>query len=111
MRFTQVKSVKPVISICAVRTGSGKSQTTRRVSDDPAQHGLQGRGFVRHPMPYGDLVKQKVQGFETYADSDKHECTIEETRGMTTASGYGGSSTRWIMSLSCARPSRKSTSC
>jgi predicted GTPase len=74
---TQVKSVKPVVSVCAVRTGSGKSQTTRRVSLI-----LRGMGFkvaaVRHPMPYGDLVKQKVQRFATYADLDKHECTIEE---------------------------------
>lgn len=74
---TQVKSVKPVVSVCAVRTGSGKSQTTRRVS-----HILRGMGYkvaaIRHPMPYGDLVKQKVQRFATYADLDKHECTIEE---------------------------------
>ena len=74
---TQVKSTKPVISICAVRTGSGKSQTTRRVSLI-----LRDMGFkvaaIRHPMPYGDLVKQKVQRFATYADLDKHECTIEE---------------------------------
>jgi len=60
-----------------VRTGSGKSQTTRRVSQI-----LRGMGFkvaaIRHPMPYGDLVKQKVQRFATYADLDKHECTIEE---------------------------------
>lgn len=74
---TQAKSVKPVVSVCAVRTGSGKSQTTRRVSQI-----LRGMGFkvaaIRHPMPYGDLVKQKVQRFATYADLDKHECTIEE---------------------------------
>lgn len=74
---TQVKSIKPVVSVCAVRTGSGKSQTTRRVSQI-----LRGMGFsvaaIRHPMPYGDLVKQKVQRFATYADLDKHECTIEE---------------------------------
>ncbi len=74
---TQIKSTKPVVSVCAVRTGSGKSQTTRRVSLI-----LRGMGFkvaaIRHPMPYGDLVKQKVQRFATYADLDKHECTIEE---------------------------------
>jgi len=74
---TQVKSVKPVVSVCAVRTGSGKSQTTRRVSEI-----LRAMGYrvaaIRHPMPYGDLVKQKVQRFATYADLDKHECTIEE---------------------------------
>ena len=74
---TQVKSTKPVVSICAVRTGSGKSQTTRRVSLI-----LRGMGYrvaaIRHPMPYGDLVKQAVQRFADYSDLDKHECTIEE---------------------------------
>ena len=76
-KHTQVKSTKPVVSVCAVRTGSGKSQTTRRVSLI-----LRGMGYkvaaIRHPMPYGDLVKQEVQRFATYADLDKHECTIEE---------------------------------
>jgi predicted GTPase len=76
-KTTQVKSTKPVISICAIRTGCGKSQTTRRVSQI-----LRGMGYkvaaIRHPMPYGDLVKQRVQRFATYADLDKHECTIEE---------------------------------
>ena len=76
-RLTQIKSTKPVVSVCAVRTGSGKSQTTRRVSQI-----LRGMGYkvaaIRHPMPYGDLVKQKAQRFATYADLDKHECTIEE---------------------------------
>ncbi|MEN6408933.1 MAG: cyclic 2,3-diphosphoglycerate synthase [Anaerolineaceae bacterium] len=74
---TYVKSIKPVVSVCAVRTGSGKSQTTRRVASI-----LQKMGYkvaaIRHPMPYGDLVKQKVQRYATYADLDKHECTIEE---------------------------------
>lgn len=77
LNSTQVKSTKPVVSVCAVRTGAGKSQTTRRVSLI-----LRDMGFkvaaIRHPMPYGDLVKQKVQRFATYADLDKHECTIEE---------------------------------
>jgi predicted GTPase len=76
-KATQVKSTKPVVSVCAVRTGSGKSQTTRRVSLI-----LRGMGYkvavIRHPMPYGDLVKQEVQRYATYADLDKHECTIEE---------------------------------
>jgi len=76
-KSTQIKSTKPVVSVCAVRTGSGKSQTTRRVSLI-----LRGMGYkvaaIRHPMPYGDLVKQAVQRFATYADLDKHECTIEE---------------------------------
>jgi len=66
-----------VVGVCAVRTGSGKSQTTRKVAQI-----LMGMGYkvaaIRHPMPYGDLVKQKVQRFATYADLDKHECTIEE---------------------------------
>jgi predicted GTPase len=77
LKATQVKSSKPVVSVCAVRTGSGKSQTTRRVSLI-----LRGMGFkvaaIRHPMPYGDLVKQAVQRFADYSDLDKHECTIEE---------------------------------
>ena len=74
---TMVEPVKPLISITAARTGSGKSQTTRRVCAI-----LKARGkkvaVIRHPMPYGDLVKQEVQRFETYADLDLHDCTIEE---------------------------------
>ena len=77
MRNTQIKSTKPVVSVCAVRTGSGKSQTTRRVSLI-----LRSMGFkvaaIRHPMPYGDLMVQKVQRFADYSDLDKHNCTIEE---------------------------------
>lgn len=76
-KATQVVSTKPVISICAVRTGCGKSQTTRRVTDI-----LQAMGksvvVIRHPMPYGDLRKQVWQRFADYDDLDKHECTIEE---------------------------------
>lgn len=74
---TQVKSTKPVVAVCAVRTGSGKSQTTRRVAQILMEMGYK-VAAIRHPMPYGDLVKQKVQRFATYADLDKHECTIEE---------------------------------
>ncbi len=74
---TQLKSTKPVVSVCAIRTGSGKSQTTRRVSLILREMGYK-VAAVRHPMPYGDLVKQKVQRFATYADLDKHACTIEE---------------------------------
>ena len=74
---TQIASKKPVISICAVRTGCGKSQTTRRVTDI-----LQAMGHrvvaIRHPMPYGDLRKQVWQRFADYDDLDKHDCTIEE---------------------------------
>ncbi|HZW02518.1 MAG TPA: GTP-binding protein, partial [Anaerolineaceae bacterium] len=74
---TQIKSTKPVVSICAVRTGSGKSQTTRRVSQILKNLGYR-VAAIRHPMPYGDLVKQEVQRFCDYADLDKHETTIEE---------------------------------
>ena len=72
-----IKSRKPVVSVCAVRTGSGKSQTSRRVAEILQKKGRK-VAAIRHPMPYGDLVKQKVQRFATYADLDKHECTIEE---------------------------------
>jgi len=75
--WTSVASSLPVVSICAVRTGSGKSQTTRRVCDI-----LNGKGkkavVIRHPMPYGDLLKQKVQRFASYDDLERYECTIEE---------------------------------
>ena len=74
---TQVKSVKPLVSVCAVRTGCGKSQTTRRVSLILRDMGYK-VAAIRHPMPYGDLAKQAVQRFADYSDLDKHECTIEE---------------------------------
>lgn len=77
VRGTQLKSSKPVVSVCAVRTGSGKSQTTRRVSKILISMGFK-VAAIRHPMPYGDLVKQAVQRFADYSDLDKHECTIEE---------------------------------
>ena len=74
---TMLRSDKPVVAVCAVRTGSGKSQTTRHVCDV-----LQRMGHsvvvVRHPMPYGDLAAQAVQRFATYEDLDRHKCTIEE---------------------------------
>jgi predicted GTPase len=76
-KSTMVLPKKPLISITAVRTGSGKSQTTRRVCDILKAKGKK-LAVIRHPMPYGDLVKQEVQRFETYADLDQHECTIEE---------------------------------
>ena len=76
-KYTQIKSTKPVISISAVRTGSGKSQTTRRVSLILRDMGYQ-VAAIRHPMPYGNLVKQEVQRFANYQDLVKHECTIEE---------------------------------
>jgi predicted GTPase len=77
LQSTQLKSSKPVVSVCAVRTGSGKSQTTRRVSLILRSMGYR-IAAIRHPMPYGDLVKQAVQRFATYSDLDAHECTIEE---------------------------------
>jgi len=76
-KATQIKSTKPVVSICAVRTGSGKSQTTRFVSKVMIEMGFK-VAAVRHPMPYGDLVKQAVQRYANYNDLDKYECTIEE---------------------------------
>lgn len=74
---TKLKSKKPVISICAIRTGCGKSQTTRFVYDIFKKMGKKVVA-VRHPMPYGDLVAQKVQRFAEIADLDRHRCTIEE---------------------------------
>jgi predicted GTPase len=74
---TMLESGKPVVAVCAVRTGSGKSQTTRHVCDVLQQMGHK-VVVVRHPMPYGDLVAQRVQRFATYEDLDRHKCTIEE---------------------------------
>jgi len=75
--YTMLKSEKPVVAVCAVRTGCGKSPTTRKVCDV-----LQGAGkqtvVVRHPMPYGDLRQQAVQRFSRYEDFEIHQCTIEE---------------------------------
>jgi predicted GTPase len=74
---TQVRSTKPVVAVCAIRTGAGKSQTARRVVEV-----LMGLGLkvvaIRHPMPYGNLLLQKVQRFAQISDLEKHECTIEE---------------------------------
>jgi predicted GTPase len=74
---TMLSSSKPVVSICAVRTGCGKSQTTRRVCEIFRNAGKRVVA-IRHPMPYGDLVAQKVQRFATMEDLDKYKCTIEE---------------------------------
>jgi predicted GTPase len=75
--YTMLKSNKPVVAVCAVRTGCGKSQTTRKIGQI-----LQDRGkkivVVRHPMPYGDLRKQAVQRFSAYDDFNLNRCTIEE---------------------------------
>lgn len=74
---TMVKSTKPVIAVGAVRTGCGKSQTSRRVIELLMEKGLKVVA-VRHPMPYGDLVAQKVQRFAEVSDLEKHKCTVEE---------------------------------
>jgi len=74
---TMIKSTKPVISVCAVRTGCGKSQTSRRVIEILMEKGLKVVA-IRHPMPYGDLAIQKVQRFAEISDLEKHKCTVEE---------------------------------
>ncbi len=74
---TMLKSSKPVVAICAVRTGCGKSQTTRRVIELLRQAGKKVVA-IRHPMPYGNLVEQRVQRFATLEDLDRYKCTIEE---------------------------------
>src|SRR5436309_10592921 len=76
-RATMLRSRVPVVSVCAVRTGSGKSQTTRKVCRTLAARGKRVVA-IRHPMPYGDLVRQRVQRFATFEDLDTQECTIEE---------------------------------
>jgi predicted GTPase len=76
-RLTMLKSTKPVVGVGAVRTGCGKSQTTRAVSKALRELGYK-VAVVRHPMPYGDLAQQAVQRFETYDDLDKYDVTIEE---------------------------------
>lgn len=73
-----LKSEKPVVSVNAVRTGSGKSQTSRYVVKALKELGYERVVAVRHPMPYGDLAKQAVQRFASYEDMERHECTIEE---------------------------------
>lgn len=74
---TMVESTKPVVAVCAVRTGSGKSQTSRRVAEILTAMGKKVI-VIRHPMPYGDLAAQAVQRFETYDDLERHDVTIEE---------------------------------
>jgi predicted GTPase len=75
--YTMLSSVKPVVSVCAVRTGCGKSQTSRQVFRILQKMGKTAV-LVRHPMPYGDLTRQTVQRFAAYGDFEKHACTIEE---------------------------------
>ncbi len=74
---TMIKSTKPVVSVCAIRTGCGKSQTSRRVIEILMEHGLKVVA-IRHPMPYGNILKQKVQRFAKIEDLAYHNCTIEE---------------------------------
>ena len=76
-RSTMIRSTKPVVSVCAVRTGVGKSQTTRYIARILTGLGLKVVS-IRHPMPYGDLAAQACQRFADYADLDRHDCTIEE---------------------------------
>jgi predicted GTPase len=77
LKTTMLKARVPVISVCAVRTGAGKSQTSRQIAKILKDNGLR-VVVVRHPMPYGDLKKQVWQRFASYQDLDKYECTIEE---------------------------------
>ena len=78
-RRTMLPSSRPIVSVCAVRTGSGKSQTSRKVLEILQRElGYQRVVAVRHPMPYGDLAAQAVQRFATHADMDRAHCTIEE---------------------------------
>jgi len=74
---TMLKSKRPVIAVCAARTGSGKSQTTRKVCQLLKQKKIN-PVVIRHPMPYGDLTRQICQRFASISDLDKHHCTIEE---------------------------------
>ncbi|MDP2791938.1 MAG: hypothetical protein Q8O15_09320, partial [Rectinemataceae bacterium] len=74
---TQIRSTKPVIAVGAVRTGAGKSQTSRKIVQMLMAKGLKVVA-IRHPMPYGDLVAQKVQRYATVEDLKRHKCTIEE---------------------------------
>jgi predicted GTPase len=76
-REVMLESSKPVVAVCAVRTGSGKSQTSRQVARVLREMGKK-VGIVRHPMPYGDLVSQRVQRFATIEDLENQDCTIEE---------------------------------
>jgi len=76
-KTTMLKAKVPVVSVCAVRTGSGKSQTSRQVAKILKSKGLS-VAAIRHPMPYGDLRKQIWERFASYEDLDKYECTIEE---------------------------------
>ncbi len=85
---TMIESTKPLLSVCAVRTGCGKSQTSRRVlSILQDELGFERVVAIRHPMPYGDLARQAVQRFASHKDLQDHNCTIEERGGVRTLCG------------------------
>ena len=86
---TMIKSIKPVVSVCAIRTGCGKSQTTRKVMQILKAAGKQVVA-IRHAMPYGNLAKQKTQRFAALADLKKHDCTIEEMEEYEPYIAMGG---------------------
>ncbi len=86
---TMVKSTKPVVAVLAVRTGCGKSQTSRKIVETLRKAGKKVVA-IRHPMPYGDLVKQKVQRFASLEDLKTHECTIEEIEEYEPHIALGG---------------------
>jgi predicted GTPase len=88
-RASMLKASVPVVSVCAVRTGSGKSQTTRRVASLLRDKGRRVVA-VRHPMPYGDLAAQRVQRFAALEDLDRHRCTIEEREEYEPHLAQGG---------------------
>jgi predicted GTPase len=107
---TMLPSRCPVIAVCATRTGAGKSQTSRRVAALLEELGRRPI-LVRHPMPYGDLERQRVQRFASAEDLDRHETTIEEREEYEPhiAAGraiYAGATT----ARSCGRPKRRATS-
>ncbi len=85
---TMIKAKKPVVSVCAVRTGCGKSQTSRKVAKVLKEKGKK-VAVIRHPMPYGDFKKQVVQKFRTFKDLDKYNCTIEEREEYEPHLRYG----------------------
>ena len=107
---TQIKSGLPVISICAVRTGCGKSPISRLVASDLRHLGWK-PVVIRHPMPYGDLAAQAVQRFAVMEDLDRQQCTIEEREGMSRTFAWVRSYTPVsITRRFCARPSWRPTS-
>lgn len=86
--YTMLKSRKPVVSVCAIRTGCGKSQTTRKVCSILSKMGKRVVA-IRHPMPYGDLRNQEVQRFSSYRDFETHQCTLEEREEYEPLVGQG----------------------